>query len=340
MDRSLRDVQRGERRLIFLAGEAGIGKTTLIEHFLANTKASADVRISRGQCIEQYGASEPYLPWIEVLNHFAADYGKERLAGLLRRYAPMWLAQLPWLIESAERKDLQREIAGVTRERMIRELAETLEALAADDPVIVVLEDLHWSDPSSIGLLAYLARRRQRSRFLLVGTYRPMELHVSAHPLMTLKQDLLAHGFCEEQQLEFLTHTAVAGYLNARFPGAPTNLAAQVHRRTDGNPLFMVNVIDYLLARGALVHEDGQWQMRRSVQAPELEVPDSLKQMVERQLDCLSQEDRRVLEAASVAGVAFTTTLVVPAAEVQPATVIVTEYVPASAVVALERVGF
>ena len=303
--RSLREVQRGERRVVFLAGEAGIGKTTLVEHFLAKTKASADVRISRGQCIEQYGASEPYLPWIEVLNHFAANYGKERLAGLLRRYAPMWLAQLPWLIESAERKDLQREIAGLTRERMIRELAETLEALAADGPVVVVLEDLHWSDPSSIGLLGYLARRRQRSRLLLIGTYRPMELQASAQHMMTLKQDLLTHGFCEEQQLEFLTREAVAEYLNARFPGAPTDLAVEIHRRTDGNPLFMVNVIDYLVARDALTHEDGQWQIRKNAEAAELEVPDSLKKMVERQLDCLSQDERRVLQAASVAGVAF-----------------------------------
>jgi DNA-binding winged helix-turn-helix (wHTH) protein/tetratricopeptide (TPR) repeat protein len=303
--RSLWNVRRGERHLVLLAGEAGIGKTTLLEHFLADTKVSAHARISRGQCIEQYGASEPYLPWIEVLNHFAADYGKERLVDLLRRCAPMWLVQLPWLIEAAERKDLQREIAGFTRERMVRELAETLEALAAENPVIVVLEDLHWSDPSSIGLLAYLAQRRQRSRLLLIGTYRPMELQVNSHPLMTLKQDLLAHGLCEERQLEFLTREAVAEYLEATFPDAPADLAVQVHRRTDGNPLFMVNVIDDLLARGTLVHKDGQWQMKGDAQGPDLGVPDSLKKMVERQLDRLLQEDRRILEAASVAGIAF-----------------------------------
>ena len=148
---SLWSVRRGERRLVLLAGEAGIGKTTLVEHFLADTKVSAPVRISRGQCIEQYGASEAYLPWIEVLNHFAADCGKERLADLLRWCAPMWLVQLPWLIEAAERKDLQREIAGFTRERMIRELAETLEVLAAENPVIVVLEDLHWPGRTPCG---------------------------------------------------------------------------------------------------------------------------------------------------------------------------------------------
>jgi len=305
LDRSLRDVRRGERRLVLLAGEAGIGKTTLVEHFLANTKASADVLVSCGQCIEQYGSSEPYLPWIEVLNHFAADYDKERLVDLLRRYAPMWLVQLPWLIEASERRALQREIAGLTRERMIRELAETIEALAVDNPVIVVLEDLHWSDASSIGLLAYLARRRQRSRILLIGTYRPMELQTNSHPLITLQQDLLAHGFCEERQLEFLTREAVAEYLKTRVPDAPASLAAQVHRRTEGNPLFMVNVVDYLVARSALVHEDGQWQTKGDFQAADLEVPESLNKMVERQIDGLSQEDRRILEAASVAGVVF-----------------------------------
>jgi DNA-binding winged helix-turn-helix (wHTH) protein/predicted ATPase len=305
LDRSLEQVEAGERRLIFLPGEAGIGKTALVERFVARTAGRATAQIARGQCVEQYGACEPYLPWFDVLNQLSRDYGRERLAAVLRRCAPMWLAQLPWLIDASERHHLQREIAGATRERMIRELAEVLEALGSDSPVIVILEDLHWSDPSSIGLLAYLARRPRPGRLLLLGTYRPSELHVTSHPLIALKQELLLHGACEDLSLGFLTTEAVGEYVRSRLPGAPDDLARQVHRRTDGNPLFMVNVIDYLLARGALVHADGGWRLTETAKAATTEVPESLKEMIERQLDRLSHDDRLVLEAASVAGAAF-----------------------------------
>jgi DNA-binding winged helix-turn-helix (wHTH) protein/predicted ATPase len=305
LDRSLQDAQHGERRLIFVAGEAGIGKTTLVEFFAAKTAGQQTARIARGQCVEQYGASEAYLPWLEVLNQLARDYGHRRFATLLRRYAPMWLAQLPWLIDADERMQLQRQIAGTTRERMVRELAEALEAVGGDDPLVVVLEDLHWADPSSIGLLAYLARRRQPGRLLVLGTYRPAELQFTSEQLMAMKQELLVHGECQELPLDFLTTEAIAEYVTTRLPGAPADLAVQMHRRTDGNPLFVVNVIDYLLARGALVEDRGQWHLGENIQEAELEVPDSLKKMIERQLDRLSDDDRRLLEAASVAGVAF-----------------------------------
>jgi DNA-binding winged helix-turn-helix (wHTH) protein/predicted ATPase len=315
LDRFLRQVEEGERCVIFLAGEAGIGKTALVERFVARIAGRVSAHIGRGQCVEQYGACEPYLPWLDVLNQLSRDYGRDRLAAVLRRYAPMWLAQLPWLIDAGERRHLQHEIAGATRERMIRELAEALEALGADSPVLIVLEDLHWSDPSSIGLLAYLARRPRPGRLLLLGTYRPAELHVTSHPLIALKQELLLHGACEDLSLDFLTREAVAEYVRSRLPGAPDDLARQVHRHTDGNPLFMVNVIDYLLARGALVHADGGCHPSEAVQAAEAEVPESLKEMIERQLDRLSHEDRRVLEAASVTGVAFSAASVAAALE-------------------------
>src|SRR6184192_1519997 len=154
LDQALRDVERGETRLIFVSGEAGIGKTTLVEHFMARIDRTT-ARTTRGQCVEQHGAFEAYMPWLEALNNVARWYGKDRLAALLYRYAPMWLAQLPWLVKAREREQLQREIAGATSERMIRELAETIGVLSAAEPLVLVLEDLHWSDPSSIKLLGY-----------------------------------------------------------------------------------------------------------------------------------------------------------------------------------------
>jgi DNA-binding winged helix-turn-helix (wHTH) protein/predicted ATPase len=318
LDRWLQHVEGSGRRLVFVAGEAGIGKTALVDQFVARVGRRTTAQIARGRCVAQYGDCEPYLPWLDLLNHLSRDYGRERLATTLRRCAPMWLAQLPWLVNAKERQQLQREIAGATRERMIRELAEVLAVVSADRLLVIVLEDLHWSDPSSIDLLAYLARPPHHGRLLLLGTYRPAELHATSHPLVALEQQLRLHGMCEALSLDFLTPEAVADYVRLRMPGAPDDLAIQVHRRTDGSPLFMINVIDYLLARGALVQTDGAWRWSETVQVTQTDVPESLKEMIERQLDRVSHDERRLLEAASVAGTAFSAASAAAALEESP----------------------
>ena len=96
---------------------------------------------------------------------------------------------------------LQSRTAGATRERMFREMAEALEALAAERPLVLVLEDLHWSDPSTLDLVAGVARRREPARLLLLGTYRPLDAIVRGHPLRAVAQELALHGACEELAL-------------------------------------------------------------------------------------------------------------------------------------------
>jgi predicted ATPase len=287
---------------VFIAGEPGIGKTALVETFLQRSVARRRVRFARGQCVEQYGASEAYLPWLEMLDQMGRDEGVVRL---LRRYAPMWLAQMPWLIGPIEREKLQREIVGTTRERMVRELAEALEALSEMAPLVLVLEDLHWSDQSSIGLLSYVARRREPARLLLVGTYRHAEAMTHDHPLMALKQELGVHAQCEELALNFLSPEAVVEFVAARLPGAPEALARRIHQRTDGNALFMISVIDYLVARGAVAEEGGRWFLKCSLEETESDVPQNLKEMIERHVERLAPADQRMLADASLAGVTF-----------------------------------
>src|SRR4029453_5134083 len=144
---------------------------------------------------------------------------------------------------------LQREIAGQTPERMLREMAELVEALTAVAPLVLVLEDLHWSDYSTLDLISALAQRSEPARMLVIGTYRPIEVILSGHPLKAVKQELQLHHRCEELALEYLTEEAIAEYLIRKFPhhDFPHTLATLVHERTEGNPLFVVNLIDYLL---------------------------------------------------------------------------------------------
>ncbi len=303
----LTQARRGGRQMVFVTGEAGLGKTTLVEAFVAALGTNGPLWIGHGQCVEHYGVGEAYLPVLEALGRLCRGPGGQELVALLGQQAPTWLVQMPGLLRAADLEPLRRRMAGATRERMLRELAEALELLTAQQPLVLVLEDLHWSDPSTLDLLAILARRREPARLLLIATYRPPEVRRRAHPLHSIQQELQLHGHGVELPLTLLTEEAIATYLACRLPGLPRvdRLARLVHQRTEGNPLFMVTLVDSWLTQGVLREQDGVWALAATVEALHNSVPDSLRQMIDRQLDGLSAEEQRVLEAASVAGVEF-----------------------------------
>ena len=120
---------------------------------------------ARGQCIEHYGAGEAYLPVLEALGGCVEKQNGNEIIALLRQHAPSWLVQMPSLLSTEQLEELQRRTAGVTRERMLRELAEALEVITAERPLVLVLEDLHWSDVSTLDLLSMLARRQERRSY-------------------------------------------------------------------------------------------------------------------------------------------------------------------------------
>ncbi|HMG34099.1 MAG TPA: AAA family ATPase [Blastocatellia bacterium] len=301
----------GERQIVFVTGEAGIGKTALVDTFVRNIASDRSIRIGRGQCLEQYGTSEAYLPVLEAVGRLCRE--QRRVVDALRAHAPMWLLQMPSLVSASDRESLTREVFGATRERMLREMGEALEALTSERPLVLILEDLHWSDYSTLDLISYLASHCQPAHLMLIGTFRPVELIVSGHPLKAVKQELVARQLCDELPLEYLTKEAVAGYLSIRFPANrfPAGLASLIHARTDGNPLFMVNVVDYLVAEGSIAESGECWELVVPIENFELGVPDSIKQLIGKQLDHVDAEELRTLEAASVAGAEFSTLAVV-----------------------------
>src|SRR5262249_12544992 len=156
-------------------------------------------------------------------------------------------------------------------ERMVRELAEALEVLTHERLLVFVLEDLQWSDGSTVDVLSMLARRPERAHLLMIGSYRPVDVLTRDHPLKGVKQELQLHGHCQELALDFLGEDAVTEYLAVRFSAgaqqsAPLRrLAKVIHRRTDGNPLFMVNVTNELVAREVITKRGGRWEVQRTV---------------------------------------------------------------------------
>src|SRR5262245_8860452 len=313
----LEEAMRGARQVVFVTGEAGIGKTALLDSFLASAANLAGVSTARGHCVGHYGSSEAYLPLLEALGQLCRQPGRERVIALLSRHAPTWLAQMPGLIDDAALEAAQRRVQGATRERMLRELAEALEVLTTDNTLVLTLEDLHWSDYSTLDLVSLLAQRRTPARLLLVGTYRPADVILSGHPLKGMKQELRVHEQCEELPLRLLTDVEVGQYLAARFPRQrlPTDLRHAIHRPTEGNPLFIVNVVDYWLSKRVLVETAGEWQLTARVEDAAAGVPESLRQMIEKQLSRLTPDECRLIEVASVAGAEFSTALIAMAFE-------------------------
>jgi DNA-binding winged helix-turn-helix (wHTH) protein/tetratricopeptide (TPR) repeat protein/energy-coupling factor transporter ATP-binding protein EcfA2 len=305
----MRKAFNGERQVVFVTGETGIGKTTLVEAFVELASADSSVWIAGGQCLEHFAEGEAYFPVLEAFTRLCAQPGRERLIEILRQQAPTWLAQMPSLVEESDRERLKRETLGAAKERMLREMAAAIEALTAETPLLLVLEDLHWSDYSTVDLISHLARRRGPARLLVIGTFRPAELIVKRHPLREIERELQAHRRCSELPLEFLTETAVAKYLALRFQGSefPDALPRLIHERTDGNPLFLVNVVDDLIAQKQLVPGAHGWRLSVPLEEAGMTMPGSLQQLIERQIDRLSEEERRLLSVASIAGLEFST---------------------------------
>src|SRR5215831_4582536 len=294
--------RNGQRRVAFVTGEAGIGKTALVETFEASVWPEPGLWLGHGQCIEQYGAGEAYLPLLEALDRLCRGPEGERLVALLTQYAPSWVVQLPGLLGARALADLQQTLVGTTRARMLRELCVALEAVSAEQPLVLVLEYLHCSDPSTAETLAMLARRRERARLLVVGTYRATEVVVREHPLKTVKHELMAKGQAVEVSLSSLSQAAVQAYVAARVADhdAAAVLAPVVYRRTDGHPFFMVQVTDYLVQAG-----EPLLTTPTSRVALERALPQGLRELIEAQLGQLTAEEQQVLEVGSVAGAEF-----------------------------------
>jgi tetratricopeptide (TPR) repeat protein len=308
LDRHLTAALGNRRQVVFVVGEPGIGKTSVVDRFQRQATGNAQLRAARGQCVEGFGSKEPYYPVLEALGQLVREMASRPIAEALATHAPTWMIQFRSLVRDDQRATLHREMLGATRERMVRELCEALEVITQTIPLILVLEDLHWADHSTLDLVSAIARRREPAKLLLLATFRPGDVIMSDSPLKALSNDLKLHRLSHEVALERLTESDVADYLVPAFAPArlPEGFARVIHRHSDGNPLFMTAMLDHLEQQGVLAREDGRWTLTVPLQEVDPGVPETLRQMLEMQLEHLTDTERRLLECASVAGQHFT----------------------------------
>jgi DNA-binding winged helix-turn-helix (wHTH) protein/predicted ATPase len=312
--RCLRRARSGQRQLVFLIGEPGIGKSALANRFLEQAHAEQPVRVAHGQCLDQHGAGEPYLPLIEAIIRVAGQQNGPAVKAIFSAEAPSWAPQMPSLWTQDERKALEAR-GQATRERMMRELTVALEAVASDVPLILKLEDIHWSDASTIDWLGHVARRLDPARLLILATFRPADVAAKKANLHTLVTELALHGCCHEIELNPLSLEAVESYLKARLgeekaATLSSHVAPLLLDRTGGNPLFMTSIVNQL------AHTSWDQPIDQL-----MSIPHDVRRFIDRQIDELGESDCDLLAAASVVGREFAAAVVAAVLDIDVQTI-------------------
>jgi DNA-binding winged helix-turn-helix (wHTH) protein/tetratricopeptide (TPR) repeat protein len=290
---ALNDARKGQGSLVALAGEPGIGKTTLADTFLDEVGGSC--RVGTGRCSERLAGVEPHLPVLEALEELAADPAVHET---LRRRASTWSR---YLASDEQGADADAEAPGTSAtgspERLMRELTRFLEDTSRERPIIIAIDDVQWADASTVDALSHLAPRLAEMHLLVLVTYRLHELELPGNPFAHLRTELIARGQLREVPVTLLQLDDVQEYIRAAFGDLdfPPDLPAFVLRKTEGNPLFITDLVRYL--------RDGD--VRPDSERPAHEVPDSLRALIDRMLQRLPPDAHQLLSLAAVQGYEF-----------------------------------
>lgn len=306
-----READGGRRRLGFVTGEVGMGKTTLVRAF-AEGLAGDRVRVATGACIEHHGEGEAFMPVLDAVRRLARGPEGAEVARRIRAAAPPWLGGLLGVGE-AEGGGAGGAEPPSTRLETLRCLAETLEGLAADAPLLLVLEDLHWSDGSTLDLLGLLARRHEPARLMVLATLRVDDARSAGHPAAERTQSLAREPCGGTVALPGLAAADAAALLAGCMGGGevPAELAADLTARTGGNPFFLREMAQHLVRLGALARRDGAWRLRDPAAAAV--PPEGVLAVLEPRIARLDERAQRTLEAAAVVGERFPPRLVAEA---------------------------
>lgn len=303
--RLLRAAERardGAGTLLLVAGEAGVGKTRLVEESAAEARRLG-LRVLTGHCVDQQGAP-PYLPTIEHIEEAARQVPPETLRQALGENAPEIAKLMPELrVRYQDIPDPVTLPPEQERRYLLRGVSEFVERAARVTPLLLIFEDLQWADESTLLLVQYLAQRLAQIPVLVVGTYRDTEVK-PGRPLAGVLPGLLRQRLAEEIVLRRLTDAGVAALLEGRAGSKPpAELVALVYAETEGNPFFVEEVFRHLHEAGKLFDAEGQW--RSGVQIADTEVPRSVSLVIGQRLERVSDDCRRILTIAALAGKTF-----------------------------------
>lgn len=319
MTRAYARVKDGRGVMVAVTGEAGIGKTSVLEHFLTELASRGErATIGRGRCSQRLAGDEPYLPILELLESLLRPHTGPSVSALMKAVAPTWYTLVSLESSSAS---LEREsLPAASQERMKREFGALAKEISRTQPLVLFIDDLHWADVSTVDILNYLAGRFEQTRVMVLGSYRPSDMALSHHPFLAIRNDLQARGLLEEIGLTFLSEKDVEHYLSLEYPGNrfPANFPSVIQSKTEGNPLFMADLVRYLRDTGGIVQEQGQWALGRSLPESPRDLPASVRGMIERKIGQVDERDHALLAAASIQGTEFDSAILAEVLELDP----------------------
>lgn len=299
---AFRDASAGRGACVLVSGEAGIGKTRLVEELAALVSAEG-TDVAWGRC--QEGEDLPaFWPWSQVVRSLLAVRPPETAAKALRRCGlePADLTPLdPRRAEGTYAEPAPLVDPGAARFRLYQAVTTVVTGLAGERPVVVILDDLHWADVATLHLLCFLAPELAAARVLLIGTYRDEEVG-DDHPLVEALASIVRGSALERIALGGLSRAEVTPFVAAA-GGGEANLAVveSVYRRTNGNPFFIGEVVRLLKSEGAL--DD-------PLATAAGEVPSGVRDVIRRRLARLPEQTRALLAIAAVVGQEFDLTVV------------------------------
>ncbi len=295
---------RAQGGVVLLSGEAGIGKSRLVAE-LRRFASAQDFQLLGGQCFPT-DRSCPYAPLFDLLGAFLAPLSPSQITTALgapaRALFPLLPEQVQHLPELASLSPLSPLDPEQEKRRLFTMLADVFMRATTSRPLLLVIEDLHWSDESTLEFLLFIARKTVASRMLVVLTYRSDEVH---QPLRSLLAQFDRERQRQEVILEPLTRVNTETFLQTILQGArslPVGMLDALYDLTEGNPFFLEEVLKALIVAGELVEEEDGWRWKR---ADTWHIPLSLQNAVELRLTHLSADARRVLQLAAVAGRRF-----------------------------------
>lgn len=292
----------GHGGMVFVGGEPGVGKTKLAEALLLEARSRGHV-CSVGHSYEMDGAP-PYLPFVEMLEYTTRTVPPGRLRAALGSAAPEVALMMPRLRQLfpdiPEPLDLPPD---QQRHYLFTQYVDYLARGAANVPIVLLFDDLHWADDSSLLLLEHLAAQLTRMRVLVLGTYRDVDLDVS-RPFAKCLERLTRQRLADRIALRRMPESDVADLIaKLGAPNPPGALVQAIYAETEGNPFFVEEVFRHLQEEGRVLDAEGRWLP--NIRIDSLEVPEGVKLVIGRRLARVSEACRAVLVSAAVIGPRF-----------------------------------
>jgi len=293
----------GQGALMMVVGEPGIGKTAICDQL----KTFVTLRGGKtllGHCYEEGSLSLPYLAFVEAMRSYVLDREVKDLREELGTGAADVARIVSEIREKLKVKPRPQKDPEEERYRLMQAVTSFLTNAACVQPLLIVLEDLHDADKGTLDMLTHVSRHLSGARLLIIGTYRDVEVD-RTHPLSAALAELRRVSTYGRVILRGLNADEVRRMLEGiTREEIPWNLAEAVHRQTEGNPLFVQEVVRYLAEEGLITQKEGRWQTTKDTPL-EMNIPEGLRDVIGKRLSLLSKECNQLLSVAAVIGREF-----------------------------------